>query len=371
MHLEVDAIAPHILNRRQLNMRDVHHQLRIPADPFPTDPFVPSVRELWEDERNRRIAAGLPPSPAVPRDLSEKSRGIGGDWAAEARWWQKIGARIQQENGHDVKAKDQSWARWLMTSFESVQSLWPERHRSWKHSNGQSSDSSDIGNPYADVTGCSQDINGEQRFDDEANADTDVVALTSQEVSKMMQEEDTVWAELQDGSNEDGIGEESAFYNDYLQAEPRSPPVEILSYDASLLPPAIPTNTQTAPRTEFYRPLTSRGNLLHRGTRSPHLTGDPKAFRMHFVGSQGIVRFICTTKVLFILSRPAYHGSPSAVDGYRTPNRFVHHHNLIPRISRIQIASANKCRTCDPVLCQHGYTSSSCLQTELIPHISS
>lgn len=91
MALEVDAAAHQILNRHRIIARDIHHKLTIPATPLPPEPLVISVRELWEDERRRRIALGLSPSPEVPKDLSEDSRATRTEWVAEARWWTKFG----------------------------------------------------------------------------------------------------------------------------------------------------------------------------------------------------------------------------------------------------------------------------------------
>ncbi|KAG5221891.1 DNA polymerase zeta [Salix suchowensis] len=75
MDLEVDVVAHQILNRNRLTTRDIHHQLQIPAAPTPTEPLILSVRELWEDERRRRLARGLSASPDMPVDLSENRRG--------------------------------------------------------------------------------------------------------------------------------------------------------------------------------------------------------------------------------------------------------------------------------------------------------
>ena len=132
MELEVDAIAFHILNRHALSARKIHHKLSIPGPKPPTDPLVLSVRELWEDERRRRAAKGLDPSPEIPADPSENSRSPGGDWVAETRWWDEIKQRIEAERGQEGPPQDKSWEKWVPTTFESLDGLWEDGYRAWK-----------------------------------------------------------------------------------------------------------------------------------------------------------------------------------------------------------------------------------------------
>ncbi|PCH36835.1 DNA/RNA polymerase [Wolfiporia cocos MD-104 SS10] len=133
MPLEVDVAAHQILNRHRLVQRELHHKLKIPADPLPPEPLVPSVRELWEDERRRRIKRGLPPSPEIPQDPSANSRGRGGEWVAEARWWEEIRNRIERECGQDRPVNlEMGWERFVMTTFESIEALWEDERKVWK-----------------------------------------------------------------------------------------------------------------------------------------------------------------------------------------------------------------------------------------------
>ncbi|KAJ6509544.1 hypothetical protein C8R47DRAFT_1174181 [Mycena vitilis] len=133
MPLEVDVVAFHILNRLQVTARNLHHKLAIPAPLPPPEPLVLSVRELWEDERKRRRARGLNPSPDMPVDPSESSRSPRSEWVAEARWWEDIRKRIEIE-GHLIQPPEPTndWEQWVMTSFESVEALWEEPYRTWK-----------------------------------------------------------------------------------------------------------------------------------------------------------------------------------------------------------------------------------------------
>ena len=132
MELEIDSVAFHILNRHALSARKIHHKLSIPGPQLPTDPLVSSVRELWEDERRRRTAKGLDPSPELPADPSESSRRPGGDWIAEARWWDEIKQRIEAERGPGEPLQDRGWEKWVPTTFESLDGLWEDEHRAWR-----------------------------------------------------------------------------------------------------------------------------------------------------------------------------------------------------------------------------------------------
>ncbi|KAJ7103524.1 hypothetical protein B0H15DRAFT_919277 [Mycena belliarum] len=135
MPLEVDVAAFHILNRLRVAARTLHHKLVIPAPPAAPEPLVLSVRELWEDERNRRRANGLDPSPEMPVDPSESSRTSRGEWVAEARWWDDVRKRIEYESDRTAPVQPENdWEKWVMTTFESVEALWEEPWRTWKPS---------------------------------------------------------------------------------------------------------------------------------------------------------------------------------------------------------------------------------------------
>ncbi|KAG8995718.1 DNA polymerase zeta [Tulasnella sp. JGI-2019a] len=131
--LELDVTAYHILNPRLLAPRNIHNTLSIPALPLPEDPLVLSVRELWEDERKRRLAKGLQPTPVLPTG-GTSPRGNGPGWRAEPRLREELQQRIEQEakDGHDVyELPSQDWARFVMTAFESREALWPSEYRMW------------------------------------------------------------------------------------------------------------------------------------------------------------------------------------------------------------------------------------------------
>ncbi|GAW03633.1 DNA polymerase zeta catalytic subunit [Lentinula edodes] len=179
MTLEVDAAAHQILNRRGLSAREWHHKLEIPSPPLPSDPLVLSVRELWEDERARRRSRGLNPSPEIPVDLSESSRGSGGSWVAEARYWDEIGRRIEQERTmtHDIEDA-QSWEGAVMTTFESIEALWEEEYKTWKPRKVEHDKAT---HSETEVTATVDLLPGEDSVEDDLNIDVDVSFLSVEE----------------------------------------------------------------------------------------------------------------------------------------------------------------------------------------------
>ncbi|RPD62939.1 hypothetical protein L227DRAFT_584639 [Lentinus tigrinus ALCF2SS1-6] len=203
--LEVDAAAHQILNRHKLAPRNMNHKLTIPALPLPPEPLVLSVRELWEDERQRRLDKGLPPSPDLPKDLSANSRRPGGDWVAEARWWEEIRKRIERERGREAVPPRMSWEKWVMTTFESVEALWEDQYKTWMpHTRpGEEAGSKDDGmqneektNPYqpsqeAGSTG--QGATQSDRQDEDVDVDVDETMLVSQDMSRLMEREEAEW----------------------------------------------------------------------------------------------------------------------------------------------------------------------------------
>ncbi|KAJ3879917.1 hypothetical protein F5051DRAFT_324927 [Lentinula edodes] len=179
MTLEVDAAAHQILNRRGLSAREWHHKLEIPSPPLPSDPLVLSVRELWEDERARRRSRGLNPSPEIPVDFSESSRGSGGSWVAEARYWDEIGRRIEQERtmAHDIEDA-QSWEGAVMTTFESIEALWEEEYKTWKPRKVEHDEAT---HSETEITATVDLLPGEDSVEDDLNIDVDVSFLSVEE----------------------------------------------------------------------------------------------------------------------------------------------------------------------------------------------
>ncbi|KAH7102034.1 hypothetical protein BKA62DRAFT_701193 [Auriculariales sp. MPI-PUGE-AT-0066] len=112
--LEIDACAYQILNRHVVPPRHLHHKL----------PLISSVRELWEDERRRRIEKGLTPSPAMPDVPSQSIRGKGGDWEQLESLQKALRERIAAEHTIWEETPPQSWEDHVVTAYESVDALW-------------------------------------------------------------------------------------------------------------------------------------------------------------------------------------------------------------------------------------------------------
>ncbi|KAH9004030.1 hypothetical protein EDB86DRAFT_3062394 [Lactarius hatsudake] len=174
MTLEFDTIAPLIMNRHN--------------PPTSPEPLVLGVRELWDDERRRRVAAGLPPSPDLPQDPSANSRGAGGGWAAEDRLWDQLKQRIEKERDVELNVRNSDWERWIMTTFESIEVLWEDKYRVWKPDRQAQEH-----NLYADSNGSSpQDVDPTSQ----SSVEVDEALLFSQELSTSDEQEDGLEANV-------------------------------------------------------------------------------------------------------------------------------------------------------------------------------
>ncbi len=208
---EFDTIAPLIINRHNVSPRHLHHRLTIPQPPPSSEPLVLGVRELWDDERRRRITAGLPPSPDLPHDPSANSRGDSSEWVAEARWWDQLRQRIERERDTEVEVRDSAWEKWIMTTFESVEALWEDEYRIWKpESRAQER------NPYTDSNGSSpQDVTPIGR----SPVEVDESLLSSQDLSSLEEQGDALETNLATG--------DKGHLSDDDQAEDADPPNDI------------------------------------------------------------------------------------------------------------------------------------------------
>ncbi|KAI0963568.1 hypothetical protein AcW1_000610 [Taiwanofungus camphoratus] len=235
MPLEADAVAHQILNRHLLNARNMHHKLTIPAKPLPLEPLVLSVRELWEDERRRRLAKGLSPSPEIPKDPSEKSRGRGAEWIAEARWWEEIRKRIEKEQGKEqVFSTGKGWERWVMTTFESIEALWEDEWRVWKPGRGdddaameeQAGENEIQVNPY-DASRVYEPWSQERGYNPgKTEVDVDEEMLSSQTMNQLVENEEAEWQKRVGGH---GANDEYTLEDD--DAAEDGPPPDIQSND--------------------------------------------------------------------------------------------------------------------------------------------
>jgi DNA polymerase zeta len=228
MALEVDVASHQILNRLRLGARNIHHELKIPSMVTPDEPLVPSVKELWEDERSRRLASGLSPSPELPIDPSENSRGPGGNWDAGASLWDEVNKRIEQEraNGSVLIQGESDWERWIMTTFESVEALWEEPWRVWNPSPSASLEGKDgknlavedelAENPFEMMTaGSSPRIKTEESTESNLDVDFDEDFCSSQEMNNLVELEDGDWEKFfEQNAPAEGENEEEDFHQD-------------------------------------------------------------------------------------------------------------------------------------------------------------
>jgi DNA polymerase zeta len=156
------------------------------------------------------------------------SRGHGGDWVAEARWWDELRKRIERERNPEptVVGRAESWEKWVMTTFESVEALWEPEWRTWKPDRDETishtpgSGTEDIENPFAQATQDASSIiqKGPQQSTD---VDVDEALLSSQEMSQIMDHGDQEWENLQEG---DTVAEPDDTAIDVQLVEEEPPP---------------------------------------------------------------------------------------------------------------------------------------------------
>lgn len=209
--LEVDVIAPQILNRQRIAPRDVLRKIDIPTSAQSSEQLVLSVRELWEDERKHRQELGLHPSPEIPIDPSESTRGKGGGWVAEAKWWDEIAQRIERDrdNNHtNDEERTQEWERSVMTTFESIEAIWDKEYRVWKPAKRQKDegDQSDKASKTAQMAEYSWEGKGSDFDDVDVPVDVDISMLSERDMSQLdEQDESRNHPEPRDGQHdEDG-----------------------------------------------------------------------------------------------------------------------------------------------------------------------
>lgn len=259
MSLEFDVISHQILNRRHLSARNIHHELRIPGPPLPSEPLIDSVRELWEDERRRRASHGLNPSPEIPIDPSEDSRGKGGGWVSEARWWDEIRARIQRDRTEPPAPKeDASWQKWVMTTFESTEALWDSPWKTWRPIRDQETTAAtrvdtDAENPFERAT--SSEPSEREDMSGQDDAEVDEKLLSSQ--VQIMDIAEANWPELRE---HDGL-EDGLVLEEEATAEPFFEDEEALEVPEDSPPPDMQSQDEYQPRTNS-RPIDTTWVLI-------------------------------------------------------------------------------------------------------------
>ncbi|KAI0793498.1 hypothetical protein C8Q75DRAFT_565280 [Abortiporus biennis] len=256
--LELDSAAHQILNRHRLSSRDIHHKLDIPGPPLPPDPLVISVRELWDDERKRRAAAGLHPSPEIPKDLSDGSRSKGADWVAEARWWGEVKKRIESERGKEkILDNKTGWERWVMTTFESVEALWEKRWKTWKPVKSEGNKKIPVSETEVNPYNIASNQPASNSSQSEEDVDIDETMLSSQAMNSMVEQEEAEWRKLdgndvqdedqdEETAEDEQPGNDDSALPDGLRVASTSPSHRVVVSPSKMTPSKRPNSFQNA-----------------------------------------------------------------------------------------------------------------------------
>ncbi|SNX82906.1 probable catalytic subunit of DNA polymerase zeta UPR-1 [Melanopsichium pennsylvanicum] len=136
--LEADASAPWIINRRRLKQRDLHCDFdeTYSSSSESQNILVPSLSGLWEDEKARRAAVGLPPS--IPsedptRDPRAFTMGESPPWNSEDRMRLLLEKRLIDEKNKIVPRERHpdhfthrpGLDQYIMTTFDAVEVFHP------------------------------------------------------------------------------------------------------------------------------------------------------------------------------------------------------------------------------------------------------
>ncbi|ETS63148.1 hypothetical protein PaG_02928 [Moesziomyces aphidis] len=205
--IEADISAPWIINRRRLRQRPLHQDFDEPLRVSPDQNIlVPSLSGLWEGEKARRSAAGLPasiPTEDPARDPRAYAEGESPAWDAEDRMRLLLEKRLLDEKQKTLPRErvpnhftDRSGLdQYIMTTFDAVEVFHPYQ------------DQIHAADPYSQRTGPSasfklydlehmlsqtqRDVNSTSSQDDaETGDDLDTKLFKSQEFNhRLMQAE--------------------------------------------------------------------------------------------------------------------------------------------------------------------------------------
>lgn len=127
--IEIDASAKHVLNRRRIRGRNIHHNFDADDLLQANEKLVPSLTGLWEEEATRRKKAGLAPTPSAPdpyNDVRTVKEGESPSWSGEARFRQLLEARLALDSRSRHPKRTQDFTKThpldphISTTFESV-----------------------------------------------------------------------------------------------------------------------------------------------------------------------------------------------------------------------------------------------------------
>ncbi|EST07879.1 DNA-directed DNA polymerase, family B, multifunctional domain protein [Kalmanozyma brasiliensis GHG001] len=135
--IEADASAPWIINRRRLKQRDIHNRFdEVPNASPSQNILVPSLSGLWDDEKNRRSAAGLPasiPTEDPTRDPRAYATGESPAWMSEDRMRLLLEKRLIDEKNKTLPrdrnpnhfTERPGLDQYIMTTFDAVEVFHP------------------------------------------------------------------------------------------------------------------------------------------------------------------------------------------------------------------------------------------------------
>jgi DNA polymerase zeta len=159
----------------------------------------------------------------LPIDPSESSRGAGGEWAAEAHWWDEIRHRIQNIANEEVQVKgSEGWERFVMTTFESIEAIWEKEYKVWKPAREEVSGTESV-DPV--VQSVDKTDNGPDQGETDNQVDVDISKLSNQDISELDQREalgegwNKTMEQAQHDHDEKGEVEEEAALEDDLTEE--------------------------------------------------------------------------------------------------------------------------------------------------------
>ncbi|KAK4941400.1 DNA polymerase zeta [Elasticomyces elasticus] len=155
--LEVDIHVKDILNRQNVESRDVHHDFIERLHPIPADAkLVQSMAGLWKDEtRRRKLRMGLkdpnsspfPPEVLISMSADPRNRDAGG-WIHEEEFRDRVAQLAAEEHeksdgrriSFDTFVRPVPLEGTIQTALDSVDDLYPEKIQSLLQStrNGQS-----------------------------------------------------------------------------------------------------------------------------------------------------------------------------------------------------------------------------------------
>ncbi|KAF3930258.1 hypothetical protein ABW20_dc0106413 [Dactylellina cionopaga] len=131
--LEIDIRVQDILNRLQVEPRDLHYDFLELKTPIPEDKkLVPSMAELWKDEQRRRKLKDISVE-SFGVAFSAATRKIHGGWVHEEEYREKVKELIELENARETRGGI-SWDAFvdndekgidIKTTWETVEDFYP------------------------------------------------------------------------------------------------------------------------------------------------------------------------------------------------------------------------------------------------------